>query len=195
MYLSDLATRPVPWDDAIKIMDANKQDKQLYCLLCVGFYTALRQFEIASLTFEDVVAKTHADVLVKGGKIRRIKLHKKLIEAINIWHGEFSQKMYYHPSMKLIHNKKDKYNRYQPISCYAMTTMLRRAVRRSGVKVYKVTSHFMRKTFATAIFNQLGADEKALITVSTMLGHSGHYVTRRYLGLEDMILDKVYDIL
>lgn len=194
-YLSEGATRPIPWEDAEKMMAACEDDPQLHCFLSLGFYTAMRYFELADVRFIDVVDKTHYTFIGKGNKERRVKLHPKLVESIKVWHGEFSKNLFYDPEMRLIHNKKDKYGRYAPISLYASYTMLKRAVKKSGVYVYKPTCHFLRKTFATAIYEKLGSTEKAVVTVAGLLGHANYGTTMHYLGLEEKIFDELYDIL
>lgn len=55
-------------------------------------------------------------------------------------------------------------------------------------EVKRISTHSLRKTFATELLKQLGNDEKALVLVSEKLHHSSIKVTRYYLGIEEGLL-------
>jgi integrase len=54
------------------------------------------------------------------------------------------------------------------------------------------SSHTLRKTFATRVFKNKGADEHALIFVGEMLDHSTVQYTRKYLGIRKNQIREAY---
>ena len=57
------------------------------------------------------------------------------------------------------------------------------------------SSHSLRKSFGSEIWNKSHYSEKALILLSEIFDHSNMQITKRYLGINDEEIENAYDLL
>jgi len=143
----------------------------------------LRSAEICGLNVGDIQSYRSQPVLVvngKGGKVRRVPLHPKALEAIQAyWKSEGRNGTDPHEPVFLTLGKHGPYKArrltYKAIRCLIDRT------RKAALIKRHTTPHTLRHTFAVSLLDQ-GVD---LRTVQDLLGHSNITTTQAYLHTSD----------
>jgi len=179
-----LATKPLDWKEAKKVMLFLESEKDYHSLLMVsvGFFTGYRIADILSLKYSDFQAD-HLEVTErKTSKQRAIQVIPELRRIVELCQKELKKKddHFLFTSMR--------YNSNKPISKVSGIARVRTALTKAGVKAKRLTAHVLRKTFALRYFElmrEAHGDERALIELSDILNHASAKVTREYLGLSE----------
>ncbi len=159
------------------------QGKRDYALLKTMLGSGLRSAELCALSVEDIQAYRSQPVLVvngKGGKVRRVPLHPKALEAIRAYwraegrNGDDPQE----PVFQTL-GKHGPY-RARRLTYKAIRCLIDRT-RKAALIKRRTTPHTLRHTFAVSLLDQ-GVD---LRTVQDLLGHSNITTTQAYLHTSD----------
>ena len=156
-----------------------------YMLLLLGFNTSLRIGDICALRVGDVRDQERVRVVAeKTGKLSNIKLQadvQKRIAALLRGRGE---EEYVLQSRQ----KSGKTGENKPISRQRAFAIIKEIARRADFNEH-AGCHTMRKTFAYDLYQTTGD----LSLVQKVLNHSSQMETLRYIGLDQMAVDKAID--
>ena len=156
-----------------------------YMLLLLGFNTSLRIGDICALRVGDVRDQERVRVVAeKTGKLSNIKLQadvQKRIAALLRGRGE---EEYVLQSRQ----KSGKTGENKPISRQRAFAIIKEIARRADFNEH-AGCHTMRKTFAYDLYQTTGD----LSLVQKVLNHSSQMETLRYIGLDQMAMDKAID--
>lgn len=154
--------------EQIEAMLAAGSYRKTRIMLILGFYHGLRAHEIAKFRGEDVDRyRQQLRVEGKGGVERRVPIHPMLLAELDGMPDEGWWFPSRHPEGH--------------ISWGTVSTLMRRAKARAGIRVPKLTAHSTRHGFATYLLRG-GADIK---TVQELLGHASLATTEIYLEVGD----------
>lgn len=144
-------------------------------LIAAGGYFGARAKELLSLTWFDIVGKRETSVFQFKTKrqvyfapsfMKLAERNYKLIEPLNIHH--------------LVLHRRD--NPMQPVSTGDFNENLGYYFKRYGVVTENPSSHTLRKTFMLHAWHQLGADDRAYVTLAKMMNYREVGQVRDYLG-------------
>ena len=156
-----------------------------YMLLLLGFNTSLRIGDICELRVKDVRDRERVRVVAeKTGKMSNIKLQadaQKRIAALLRGRGEDEYVLQ-------SRQKSGKTGELRPISRQRAFGIVKEIARRAEFEGH-AGCHTMRKTFAYELYQTTGD----LSLVQKVLNHSSQMETLRYIGLDQMAVDKAID--
>ena len=156
-----------------------------YMLLLLGFNTSLRIGDICELRVKDVRDRERVRVVAeKTGKMSNIKLQadaQKRIAALLRGRGEDEYVLQ-------SRQKSGKTGDLRPISRQRAFGIIKEIARRAEFEGH-AGCHTMRKTFAYELYQTTGD----LSLVQKVLNHSSQMETLRYIGLDQMAVDKAID--
>lgn len=156
-----------------------------YMLLLLGFNTSLRIGDICELRVKDVRDRERVRVVAeKTGKMSNIKLQadaQKRIAALLRGRGEDEYVLQ-------SRQKSGKTGELRPISRQRAFGIVKEIARRAEFEGH-AGCHTMRKTFAYDLYQTTGD----LSLVQKVLNHSSQMETLRYIGLDQMAVDKAID--
>lgn len=156
-----------------------------YMLLLLGFNTSLRIGDICELRVKDVRGRERVRVVAeKTGKMSNIKLQadaQKRIAALLRGRGEDEYVLQ-------SRQKSGKTGDLRPISRQRAFGIVKEIARRAEFDGH-AGCHTMRKTFAYELYQTTGD----LSLVQKVLNHSSQMETLRYIGLDQMAVDKAID--
>ena len=156
-----------------------------YMLLLLGFNTSLRIGDICELRVKDVRDRERVRVVAeKTGKMSNIKLQadaQKRIAALLRGRGEDEYVLQ-------SRQKSGKTGDLRPISRQRAFGIVKEIARRAEFEGH-AGCHTMRKTFAYELYQTTGD----LSLVQKVLNHSSQMETLRYIGLDQMAVDKAID--
>lgn len=156
-----------------------------YMLLLLGFNTSLRIGDICELRVKDVRDRERVRVVAeKTGKMSNIKLQadaQKRIAALLRGRGEDEYVLQ-------SRQKSGKTGEQRPISRQRAFGIVKEIARRAEFEGH-AGCHTMRKTFAYELYQTTGD----LSLVQKVLNHSSQMETLRYIGLDQMAVDKAID--
>jgi site-specific recombinase XerD len=78
------------------------------------------------------------------------------------------------------------------ISVQYINRKLKLILKHYKVKVSKVSSHTLRKTFGRRVFELNYKSDEALIKLSQMFNHANTAITRRYIGIQQEAIRDIY---
>jgi len=169
------------WTDALKIIDLLKKDKSLQstqylAFFSLGLFSGLRIGDILKLRYCDIkpTLKVQEE---KTKKKRSITLSKEVIDLIAMCKDD------------LVKSDHDFVVNIKSNQC---SNVLKKLVARIGVRNVNISNHTLRKSFANHLWNNCGGDERALILLSEIMGHSSTQITRIYLGIKDSEIKNAY---
>lgn len=149
-----------------RLLDACKADERLYLAVETLCSTGIRIGELKYIRAEDL--QTRSVVVLFKGKLRKIFLPDLLVERLT----EYCE----HKGIKegpvfITRNGK-------PLDRSNLWRSMKRAGERAGLEGTKVYPHNLRHLFAAVFYNQ----EKDIMKLADILGHSNIETTRRYLA-------------
>lgn len=174
----------------LKIAEEHDRERQKggvswYMLLLLGFNTSLRIGDICELRVKDVRDRERVRVVAeKTGKMSNIKLQadaQKRIAALLRGRGEDEYVLQ-------SRQKSGKTGELRPISRQRAFGIIKEIARRAEFEGH-AGCHTMRKTFAYELYQTTGD----LSLVQKVLNHSSQMETLRYIGLDQMAVDKAID--
>ncbi|MSS72987.1 MAG: hypothetical protein EXS64_16065 [Candidatus Latescibacteria bacterium] len=163
--------------DANRLLDACREDRDLYTFTALGLNTGMRISEIINLTWADVdlqrgVVKVRPKTKAEGVVVWRVKTGEIRDIPANDFLADVLAK---HPrhitSPYVLHRPKGR-----PFNDWTMQGRLARAGKRAKLTVH-VHPHLLRHTFGTA----LAAAGVDLDTIRRLMGHTDIHMTMRYL--------------
>lgn len=157
---------------------------EAYCWL--SFCTACRASDVRTLRWKDILGKeTLIRIEQKTKKTRLIKFNRKVQDK-----NRFLYDMLGRPDMEqyiFISPRTGK-----PYSLEHINKQLKvfRVKYRLPIKAF--STHTFRKTFGRYVYEMMGRSAEALILLNQIFRHSNLETTRRYIGLEQEDIDKVF---
>ena len=80
----------------------------------------------------------------------------------------------------------------QPITIQQLNRILKQSFKYFGNNIDGISSHTLRKTFGKRVYEMNNESENALIILSHIFNHSSIAITRRYIGLQQEVIQNVY---
>jgi integrase len=165
----------------------------LYAML---YYTARRITDVIQLRWSDVMdpTSTYRNIVVrtefhlvegKTGKYTRVVLN----EDLRILIGKYYRKANPRHDAYIFHTQ----NGPQHVDRKAVWRTLRTLFERYGVD--HACPHGLRKAAARQIYDAMGANHEALITVQKILAHRDSYTTLTYIGINAEKIKQAFNYL
>lgn len=162
------------------------QNTKFLLLIAIGSFCGLRIGDVLGLSWNDVV---DIDVLKiaeqKTNKTRSITINNNLQLLIK------KARMILCPydlGANIFTNSKDG----NVMTIQYVNRKLKTLFASYNIKIEKVSSHTLRKTFGRRVFEMNYKSDEALITLSHIFNHSSTAITRRYIGLQSEKIRDVY---
>ena len=174
----------------LKIAEAHDRERKRggvswYMLLLLGFNTSLRIGDICQLRVGDVLNKERVRVVAeKTGKLSNIKLQADVQKRLNALLAGRDEDEYILCSRQ----SSGKTGCKKPISRQRAFGIIKEIAKRADFQEH-AGCHTMRKTFAYELYQSTGD----LSLVQKVLNHSSQMETLRYIGLDQMAVDKAID--
>lgn len=180
----------IVWSELIILLSQLERDKKYRekLLLTLGCYWGLRISQIIGLTWKDILNK---DKILfapqKGGKAREIEVIPEVKTTIIELYKSLNVTDTKEPVLS---------NRLGRIMTRQYVNILIKKISTDyDLKIEKITSHSMRKTFGRRLWEKAGRSEEALILLSDVFGHSSSSVTKIYLGIRRNEIRNAYHLL
>ncbi len=165
----------------------------LYAML---YYTARRISDVIQLRWADVMdpTSTYRNIIVlkemhliegKTGKYARVVLN----EDLRVMIGKYYRKANPRHDAYMFHTN----NGPQHVDRKAVWRTMRQMFERYGLP--DVCPHGLRKAAARQIYEAMGANHEALITVQKILGHRDSYTTLTYIGINAQKIKEAFNYL
>ena len=155
-----------------------------YVLIVMGAYTALRISDLLRLTWNDVYNFTQASFRThialtenKTGKQKTVALNNKALYALNLYFPHRTDDF-------IFSNHRKKLAAISRVQAYRI---IRTAAEALGI-VGHISCHSLRKTFGYHAWNS----GVPVVVLMDIYNHSSYEITRRYLGISQDDMDKVY---
>ena len=177
------------WDQNINLIHKlyNDKDYKMSLLLSIGSFWGLRVSDILQLKWKDIMDKEQFTLIEKKtNKERKIKINQELRLHITDCHKKIN------PSSL------DEYiflsQKGSVYSIQRINVIFKQIKKRYNLKINNFSTHSMRKTFGREVFNRAGTGaELALVKLAEIFNHANISTTKRYLGITQQELLKVYD--
>lgn len=177
------------FDDFMLFLNNLRKDEEYVIELFarVAFCTACRASDVLSLTWEQVLGKNTVLITeIKTGKTRSInfngsvqkKLHElyKLMECPDV-------------SLPMFCNRYTK----KAITIQHINRELKRLKRKYKMKIRNFSTHTFRKTFGRYVYEHNNRSAESLILLNTIFKHSSINITKRYIGITQDEVNKIFD--
>lgn len=152
-----------------------------YAILCMFLYTGVRREELTNIKISDVdLQKQSILIHGKGAKQRYVYINDTLLAVLSEY-MEGHRKLF-----KTSYNSEYLFpsTMSAKISLKMVNNVVNKSFEQSGIKVYGLSAHILRKRFATSIFESTSD----IATTSKLLGHSSPAVTMRYVVIGENIM-------
>ncbi|WP_153731560.1 site-specific integrase [Sporosarcina obsidiansis] len=146
-----------------------------YLLFVFGIYSTLRISDILSLKKKDVLGERLILVEKKTTKVKEILISPRLRRELKPYIKDLEDDDYLFSSRK---------GENKPISRTTAYRVLRSAGEACGLD--RIGTHSMRKTFGYHFYERT----KNIALLQELYGHSSEEITKRYIGINQDILDK-----
>jgi integrase len=182
----------IPYDTAMKTGNDllwHGRQPQLGFYIIFSVNTGLRVGDTMRLQHQDLTGKAAGDVLLvteqKTGKVRRIKLNDKIVEAYAYLINRMKAQRYrIRPEDHVFKSQKNH---------VFHTTAINRQLKKIFAGVAPVvSSHSLRKSFGRHVWEQNGSNEKSITVLREVFRHSSMAITCRYLGITTQEIDDIY---
>lgn len=188
---SYVTAEPLEWNEAVSFMNRLYDDGNYTISLLVGcgIYFGLRVSDLLRLRKKDLEAsETFILYEKKTGKRRIIKINpafkhhiKRCLAKMNIKHDD---------DLVFI----SKWGK--PYTTNRLNVMFKSYRIKYRLNITHISTHTLRKTFATRIYKMAGdKSEDFLVRISQLFGHSSTAITRAYIGLTAKVMADTYDML
>lgn len=146
-------------------------------IFIIGTNCGLRISDILALNVGDVRGRTHVQIVEKKtGKFKQFPINSKLKPLLDKFTTNRENN---EPLFVSMFN-----NRMERTQCYRI---INKACKEAGIK-YKVGTHTLRKTFGYHHYKQF----KDIAILQKIFNHYTPYVTLRYIGIEQDMIDESY---
>jgi len=184
------AARPLEWEeeflavlakmDSAIIHEKNPQRKNkmvlYHTIICCGGWMGLRAKELLSLRWDDVLKSKSTEIYqYKTKKKRKVYLSEIFQQYVQLNYKRANPLNVKH---MILHRQHDP---TQPISTNQFNGELKKYFKRFGLEMQYLSTHTLRKTYMEKLWQTLGGDEKAYITLAKNLGYSDRSQVMDYL--------------
>lgn len=179
----------LPMDMFRKLLDALEKDGEyLWATYCwLSFCTTFRASDVRTLRWKDVLNRNQ---LVKTEK----KTRKSRIVKFSRYVQEKTRHLYGLQGIpdveNLIFMNPQTGN---PYSLEYINRLLKVFRVRYRIPIHAFSTHTFRKTFGRYVYEMMGRSAEALILLNQIFRHSNLETTRRYIGLAQEDIDKVFN--
>lgn len=183
----------ITWDVATNLVRKlfRNEDYRMSLFIGCGIFFGLRVSDLLCLTWSQILSGDEFVIIEK-------KTSKRREIRINAGFKEHAMDCYKALEIKDI-NEPCFLNRYGGVISLQMVNRNLKAIKaKYHVKINNFSTHSLRKTWARKIYeneNAEGRGEMALLKLSELMNHSSPAITRRYIGLRQQELGKMYDTL
>lgn len=188
-----------PIKDIDKIRDIQDylriRSKRNYVLFILGISTGYRAGDLVKLQVRDVkeALKYGYFEILEGKKVNSRNIRKENIKARKVTIIRKLKKIL----QDYIANMEDYeflFKSRKGTNCHITVAHVSRILQEAGsyFGLNNITAHSMRKTYAYTIYME---NDKDIVAVKEMLGHSSPEITKRYLGLDREVYDRYSNIL
>ncbi|WP_372934253.1 tyrosine-type recombinase/integrase [Mariniphaga sediminis] len=185
-------TSSMDWEQfKLLISNLEHDGENKYCLLiAIGVFTGLRIGDLLQLRYSQFEnGETFTIVEKKTKKTRRIKINQDLKSMVQ----RIKKKMSITDDNQFIF-----INRYgiKPIDRSWVNVKLKRIFKKYNIKVEgNISSHMFRKTLGNRVLKLNDYSNESIVLLMELLGHSSMAITKKYLGIRESEIFKVYDSL
>ena len=181
----------IQWEQALSLIHKlyRNENYRMSLLIGCGCFFGLRISDLLSLTWRDILGDEQIILKEKKtGKRRIIKINKGFQAHVQDCHD----------ALKIKNDSQLCFlNRYgSAISIQAINKAFKQIKVDYQLKISNFSTHSLRKTWARKIWeteNEQGRGEQSLVVLSELMSHSSPAITRRYIGLRQQELGKVWD--
>lgn len=152
-----------------------RKSSRNHLLFVFGIYSTLRISDILTVKKKDVLGERLILVEKKTTKVKEILISAKLRRELKPYIMDLEDDEYLFQSRKGIN---------KPISRTTAYRILREAGEACGLD--RIGTHSMRKTFGYHFYERT----KNIAVLQEIYGHSSEEITKRYIGINQDILDK-----
>lgn len=188
-----------PIKDIDKIRDIQDylriRSKRNYVLFILGISTGYRAGDLVKLQVRDVKEALRYGYfeILEGKKVNSRNIRKENIKARKVTIIRKLKKILQDyiigmEDYEFLFKSRKGINRH--ITVAHVSRILQEAGSYFGLN--NITAHSMRKTYAYTIYME---NDKDIVAVKEMLGHSSPEITKRYLGLDREVYDRYSNIL
>lgn len=157
---------------------------EAYCWL--SFCTGFRASDVRSLRWKDVLGKNElVRIEQKTRKSRLVKFNRNVQEKNTALYRQLGN-----PDTELYIFANPRTG--QPYSLEHINRLLKTYRIRYRLPIKAFSTHTFRKTFGRYVYELLGRSAEALILLNQIFRHSDLETTRRYIGLAQEDIDKVF---
>jgi len=186
------ATKPLKWKRAKKVLLLLEAEKEYHYLLivAVGFYTGYRLSDLLKLKYSYFKNDKLRITEDKTSKQRPVPIVSELRRIVQLCQEQLKRKDEHYLLVRT------RFFTNQPITKAAAITRIRKALESSGIRGKHLSAHTLRKTFALRYYELARATEgdyRALNELSKQLNHASTDTTRRYIGLEEQVVQNIFD--
>ena len=171
-----------------KLIDALEEDrKYLWATYCwLSFCTAFRASDVRSLRWKDVLNRSQlVKIEQKTGKSRRVKFNRCVREKIrNLYELQGCPDM----NRLIFMNPKTG----NPYSLEHINRLLKVWRVKYRIPIQAFSTHSFRKTFGRYVYETKNRNAEGLVLLNEIFRHSKLETTRRYIGLAQEDIDKVF---
>lgn len=179
----------LPMDMFRKLLDALEKDGEyLWATYCwLSFCTAFRASDVRTLRWKDVLDRNRlVKTEKKTRKSRMVKFSRYVQEKTRHLYG-----LQGNPDVEnLIFMNPQTGN---PYSLEYINRLLKVFRVRYRIPIRAFSTHTFRKTFGRYVYEMMGRSAEALILLNQIFHHSNLETTRRYIGLAQEDIDKVFN--
>ncbi len=178
---------PLPWSEAIRLIRelGKSGDYKYQLLVTAGIFFGLRIWDIQHLRWSDVLGKEEAIIVEhKTKKIRRITINKEVQDILANTYLDMAPR------------SKDDYiikgDNKGPLTIQAINKKLKRLKGKHGLNIDRISTHSLRKTFGTKVWEDSPKDYETLLLLMDIFNHTSPVTTKRYLGITQDKIKSVY---
>jgi integrase len=173
----------IDFDTAIKVgkkLLGNPKSARIGLLILVASNTGLRIGDVLRIQWHHLRNSSFSIDEEKTGKHRIITVNKTISEAVSRFDDLPDTDFVF------VSRKAGVY------SVQHVNRTLKEAFRRQISDGSNISTHSLRKSFGRRVFNLNDQSEKALIYLSELFNHTSPSITRKYLGIRNEELAKLY---
>jgi len=152
---------------------------EAYCWL--SFCTACRASDVRPLRWKDILGKSAMTRVEQKTKKNRLIKFNRDVQEKNRFLYEMEQYIFLSPRTG------------KPYSLEYINSLLKTFRVRYRLPIRAFSTHTFRKTFGRYVYELMGRSAEGLILLNQIFRHSNLETTRRYIGLAQEDIDKVFD--
>ncbi len=184
-------TKPLSWKEIKKalLLLENEGKYHFLQIIAVGVFTGYRISDMRELKYSDFDNDYLNIEERKTSKQRIVKIVPELKRIVQLCQIKLYRKEEHFLFVRT------RFFVNQPISKVSFIARIKKALNYAGVDGNRLSGHTLRKTFALRYYQLMSeteGDYRALSELSKQLNHSNTDVTRRYIGIEEKVIQNVF---